>query len=102
MTLMKLENIISSGVITKPARAIIDVEILKNELKYLKINKKDLWKIAKIKYGMDLEYKGFVALTNNKAGWKVEYALIVSDIIKVPIERLFILKIGKWGYPKDN
>lgn len=91
-----LEDRIKGGVLVNPAYARIDKDKFNSELKIRKLSKKDLWKIAKFYYGMHIEYKTFMGVINGVSPWKLEHALIVSDILKIPVHELFILKLGIW------
>lgn len=43
-------------------------------------------------YGIQLKYKTVNQLINNATNWSLLYAWAVSDIVKKPIDELFIIK----------
>lgn len=41
------------------------------------------------RYGLDLQYKGFMSLMSNKSSWKLLYAHAISDVLNVNYNDIF-------------
>lgn len=41
------------------------------------------------KYGLDLSYKGFMSLLQNRSTWKLIYAYAIADVLNVEIDEIF-------------
>lgn len=41
------------------------------------------------KYGLDLSYKGFMSLLQNRSSWKLIYAYAIVDVLGVTIDEVF-------------
>jgi hypothetical protein len=55
-----------------------------------------------IKYGIDLQYKGFSSLLDNKCTWKLLYAYVISDFMGLSIYELFEVKDAKIKEKEDG
>ena len=64
-------------------------ELLKDLLKLKKMKHKTLYEKIVNSYGLDLSYKGFMALISNRSSWKLLYAWAICDVLGVELERLF-------------
>lgn len=51
----------------------------------------DLFNNIKNKYGIDIEYKGFMNLLDNRSSWKFLYAYAMLDILNIETEEIFEL-----------
>jgi len=40
-------------------------------------------------YGLDLSYKGFMSLTENRSTWKLLYAYAIADVLDIGIDDIF-------------
>jgi hypothetical protein len=70
-----------------------DIILNKNKLKNI-LNKKGLSYIdfhAKVidAYGLDLSYKGFMSLLDNRSSWKLLYAYAITDVLNIGIKDIF-------------
>lgn len=63
--------------------------LLKDLLKLKKMKHKTLYETIVDRYGLDLSYKGFMALISNRSSWKLLYAWAICDVLGVELERLF-------------
>ena len=52
---------------------------------------KDLWHEMTTVYGIDISYNGFGSMIRGLNTWKLTYAWVLADILKVRIEDLFVL-----------
>lgn len=71
-----------------------EMEINKAKLKIVITTKKEwnfkeLWKRMVDAYGLDLEYKSFMALLQNNISWKLTYAQAICEMIDVSIDEIF-------------
>ena len=41
------------------------------------------------RYGLDLQYKGFMSLMSNKSSWKLLYAHAIADVLKINYNDIF-------------
>lgn len=70
-----------------------EIVINKNKLKSILDSKgmeyKELHKKIYDKYGLDLRYKGFMSLLDNRSTWKLLYAHAISDILNIDYLEIF-------------
>ncbi|AKQ08392.1 hypothetical protein PQE66_gp077 [Bacillus phage PBC2] len=60
-------------------------EILNSQkMGYIELHEK-----ASQRYGLDLQYKGFMSLMSNKSSWKLLYAHAIADVLKVNYNDIF-------------
>ena len=52
---------------------------------------KDLWHEMTTVYGIDISYNGFGSMVRGLNTWKLTYAWVLAEILKVRIEDLFVL-----------
>ncbi|UUV46060.1 transcriptional regulator [Bacillus phage vB_BanS-Thrax3] len=41
------------------------------------------------RYGLDLQYKGFMSLMSNKSSWKLLYAHAIADVLRINYNDIF-------------
>jgi hypothetical protein len=68
---------------------LINKEKLKAILDSKDITYKQLNEILIEKYGLDLQYKGFMTLLSNKATWKLIYAWCIVEILNIEFKDIF-------------
>lgn len=52
---------------------------------------KELWHEMTTVYGIDISYNGFGSMIRGLNTWKLTYAWVLADMLKVSIEDLFVL-----------
>lgn len=70
---------------------IFDRKYFDELLEFNEINIRDLVKYINIKYDYKMSYRNFQRVLSNEIEWKLEQALIVCDVLDVPLEQLFRL-----------
>lgn len=68
---------------------ILDKWELDRILKLRKMQYKELWRRASLKYGLDLTYKGFMSNLSNNTTWKLLYAHAICDILDIHYMEIF-------------
>lgn len=99
---ISIKNKLTKGYIKQQSKAYIDRDVLHKELKYQGITKYQMWELMYYHYGADIQYNTLSLLLNNKKNWRLDYALIISDILRVPVSSLFYLKRGTWDYDGEK
>jgi hypothetical protein len=69
--------------------AVINKDNLKNILDHKGMEFIDLHYKIKEAYNLDLEYKGFMSLIQNRSSWKLLYAWAIADILNIDIKDIF-------------
>ncbi|WP_276210497.1 hypothetical protein [Heyndrickxia coagulans] len=68
---------------------ILDKDRLKSILRSKKMEYIELYRRVKVKYGLDIHYKGFMALLDNRSSWKLLYAWAIVDVLDINPEDIF-------------
>ena len=70
---------------------IFDRKYFDELLEFNEINIGDLVRYINMKYDYKMSYRNFQRVLSNEIEWKLEQALIVCDVLDVPLEQLFRL-----------
>lgn len=68
---------------------ILNKDNLKQELNKFGMNFSMLFDKVKKEYGLDIEYKSFMSLIDNRSSWKLLYAYAIIDVINADIDDIF-------------
>lgn len=68
---------------------IMNKDKLKKILDNKKINYMMLFEKIKREYGIDIEYKGFMNLIDNRSSWKFLYAYALLDVLNIEVDDVF-------------
>jgi hypothetical protein len=69
--------------------AILNKDKLKNILDRRGLEFADLHYDISEAYGLDLSYKGFMSLVQNRSAWKLLYAWAIADYLDIEIKDIF-------------
>lgn len=70
---------------------VLDKNILRTILERNKMSFLDLYNECVKRYGLDIRYKGFMNLLDNRSSWKLLYAYAVTDVLDVALNDIFII-----------
>lgn len=68
---------------------VLNKDNLKKELNKFGMNFSMLFDKVKKEYGLDIEYKSFMSLIDNRSSWKLLYAYAIIDVINADIDDIF-------------
>jgi hypothetical protein len=68
---------------------IINKKKLKEVMDMRGVNYTELHEKVVEKFGLDLEYKGFMSLMSNRSSWKLLYAHAITDTLNVSTNDIF-------------
>ncbi len=72
-----------------------DIVLDRAKMEYIMMSKniiyKELWENLNEKYGLDIGYKGFMSLINNRSNWKLLYAYTICEELNIEIKDIFRL-----------
>lgn len=72
---------------------LIDKASLKEVLDDRGMEYMELWEKIREQFGLDLSYKGFMSLIDNRSNWKLVYAWAISDVLDIQIKDLFKMTV---------
>lgn len=68
---------------------VLNKDRLKKILDTKGIGYSDLFDMVVKKYGIDITYKGFMNLLDNRSSWKLLYAYAILDVLSIDIYKIF-------------
>lgn len=84
-----------------------DIKLNKKRLKEVIDSKgmsyKELHEKVVDKFGLDLEYKGFMSLMSNRSSWKLLYAHAITEVLNISTNDIFdVVEVDTDKLAKDK